>query len=213
MREIRFGTGAFDSAYGMDKEDSEMVMRDLLEVLVRVNRRYLRKHPETPRIYEADISYRRETTVEEFNSIPVILKAGGGDCDDLSPWRVAELIERDREPARIYITCAETQDGMGEAKRLYHIRLKRADGTIEDPSEVLGMHRPLPDGWLPVSGVDDLEAARMASKLWRLQRQGVATAKAKVVELRKRARAGDPEARSLVHILAQIKRAETPRRG
>jgi hypothetical protein len=211
LREIRVTTGAFDSAYGMDKEDSEAVMRDLLQVLVRTNRRYLRKHPECPRIYEADISYRRETTVEEFNSIPVILKAGGGDCDDLAPWRVAELIERDREPARIYITCAETQDGMGEAKRLYHIRLKRADGTIEDPSEVLGMHRALPDGWQPVDGVRDTEAASMATKLWRLQRQGVATAKAKVVELRKRARAGDTEARNLVHILAQIKRAETPR--
>ena len=134
------------------------------------------------------------------------------NCDDLAPWRVAELIERDHEPARIYITCAETQDGMGEAKRLYHIRLKRADGTIEDPSEVLGMHRPLPDGWMPVDGVADLEAARLASKLWRLRRQGVASAKEKVVELRKRARAGDLEARNLVHILAQIRDAETPRR-
>lgn len=195
----------------MDTEDSEAVMHDLLTVLVRTNRRYLRKHPECPRLYEADITYRRETTVEEFNSIPVILKAGGGDCDDLAPWRVAELIERDREPARIYVTCSQTQDGMGEPRRLYHIRLKRADGTIEDPSEVLGMHRSLPDHWQPVSGVDDLEAARLATKLWRLRRQGVASAKDKVIELRKRARAGDRQARELVHILARIRDAEQPR--
>jgi len=195
----------------MDQEDSEKVMMDLLAVLVRVNRRYLRKHPETPRLYEADIGYRRETTVEEFNSIPVILKAGGGDCDDLAPWRVAELIERDREAARIYVTCTETTDGLGEPKRLYHIRLKRGDGTIEDPSEVLGMHRALPDGWQPVDGIDDMTAARLATKLWRLRRQGIVSAKQKVNELRRRARAGDLQAQNLVHILAQIRDAERPR--
>jgi hypothetical protein len=192
----------------MDKDDSEQVMMDLLAVLVRVNRRYLRKHPECPRLYESNVTYRRETTVEEFNSIPVALKAGGADCDDLAPWRVAELIERDHERARIFVTCSETSDGLGEPKRLYHIRVKRADGTIEDPSEVLGMHRALPDGWQPVDGVDDLAAARLATKLWRLQRQGVATAKKKIVELRQRARRGEAEARELVHILAQIRAVE-----
>jgi len=133
------------------------------------------------------------------------------NCDDLAPWRVAELIERDHERARIFVTCSETSDGLGEPKRLYHIRVKRADGTIEDPSEVLGMHRALPDGWQPVDGVDDLAAARLATKLWRLQRQGVATAQQKIVELRRRARRGEPEALALVHILAQIRAVEGAR--
>lgn len=107
-----------------------------LQSLVRINQQYLRTH-KVPRIYESGVRYENEPagTVEEFASIPVVLARGWGDCDDLAPWRVAELREQG-ENARLRVQWKKFRNG-----RLFHIVVRRADGSIEDPSALLGMHQ------------------------------------------------------------------------
>ena len=57
------------------------------------------------------------------------------NCDDLSPWRVAELREHG-EPAKIRIQWKKHPE---TGQKLFHIVVRRADGSIEDPSLLLGM--------------------------------------------------------------------------
>ncbi len=70
-----------------------LFIKPVLDALVEINRFYLRTH-HVPELYRARVRYRPEPddgTPEEFAAIPKILSRGWGDCDDLAPWRVAEL--------------------------------------------------------------------------------------------------------------------------
>lgn len=112
-----------------------LAIKPLLDTLVVVNRLYLRLHPDTPLLYESGVRYREEPkdTIEEFASIPVVLDRMWGDCDDLAPYRCAELLELG-ENASIRIQWRKGPKG-----RLYHIVVRREDDSIEDPSRILGM--------------------------------------------------------------------------
>ena len=110
-------------------------IKPLLDALVVVNRLYLRSH-HVPPLYKSGVRYLQEPAdgkPEEFAAIPVVLARGWGDCDDLAPYRVAELQEAG-EKARIRITWRR----VGK-RRTYHVLVRRADGRIEDPSRLLGM--------------------------------------------------------------------------
>jgi hypothetical protein len=111
-------------------------IKPLLVANVIINRFYLRANPHTPPLYAAGVRYQNEDPTkgyEDFAIIPAIMKRGWGDCDDLCPWRVAELQEQG-ENAKIRIKWKTTPNG-----KLYHIQVRRADGRIEDPSRILGM--------------------------------------------------------------------------
>lgn len=112
-----------------------LTARPILESLVNANQFYLRHH-NVPLLYQAGVRYKPEPrgTHEEFASIPVVLERGWGDCDDLAPWRVAELREAG-EKAKIRITWKRNRNG-----KLFHVQVRRGDGRIEDPSAILGMH-------------------------------------------------------------------------
>ena len=110
------------------------LFKPILSALVDVNLAYLKTH-DVPNLYDSRVRYGREPPgVEEFASIPVILKRGWGDCDDLVGWRVAEL-RHHGEPAKIRIQWRKFSNN----SRLFHVLVRRADGKIEDPSELLGM--------------------------------------------------------------------------
>lgn len=92
-----------------------------------------------PPLYQSGVRYRRETclvstlpeTCERFLTYEQLLRERFGDCDDLSSARCAELIcsgEDPRARARVY----KTEVG-------YHAIVVRGDGSIEDPSALLGM--------------------------------------------------------------------------
>lgn len=110
-----------------------------LECLVALDRVYLRTHPRAPRIYDAGIRYLRDADgasqdtppSELWLTVPDCIAAGGADCKVLAAWRCAELRERDGE---LGARCVLSRVG-----RLWHVRVRRSDGTIEDPSRVLGM--------------------------------------------------------------------------
>jgi hypothetical protein len=73
--------------------------------------------------------------IEEFAAIPAIIERGWDDCDGLAPWRCAELREAG-EPAKIRI---QWKKNPATGQKLYHIVVRRADHSIEDPSALLGM--------------------------------------------------------------------------
>jgi len=107
-------------------------LRALLRVVFSLDVSYLRAHPEIPRLYASGVRYAREPdpSCEDFATTPVVLARGWGDCDDLAPWRAAELVVRDGIAARPELVSVRPG--------LWHVVVRR-DGGVEDPSRVLGM--------------------------------------------------------------------------
>lgn len=117
------------------------VAQGLAEFVIDVNRLYLRTH-KVPSIYEAGVVYREEPAnwpFEEFAPIPQIIMRGWGDCDDLVPWRVAELREAGEEGARVRVVWQIPRRGPHQGRKLFHLLAVRADGREECPSAKLGM--------------------------------------------------------------------------
>jgi len=131
------------------------VIKALLDAQVRNNLLYLSLNPNTPLLYASGVRYKNEPNftfngapAEEFASIPIVLARKWGDCDDLAPWRCAELIHREGEHAKIRVQWRARRNANGTRGRKYfHIVVRRAkkdrfcnDDLIEDPSALLGMH-------------------------------------------------------------------------
>lgn len=57
------------------------------------------------------------------------------NCDDLVSWRIAEL-RNAGENAKVRL---KWQYDVSRSSRMYHVLVRRADGTVEDPSLRLGM--------------------------------------------------------------------------
>lgn len=84
-----------------------------------------------PPLYTSGIRYQREPEGREnWQTASESLARGFGDCEDLAAYRAAELWAAG-EPAAIDIKRVNAE--------LIHIRVRRSDGTIEDPSKLLGM--------------------------------------------------------------------------
>lgn len=112
-----------------------LALKPILEALTTVNFMFLKTHHVAP-LYATGVRYKNEPKEwlnEHFDSVPVVLKRGWGDCDDLAPWRCAELRALG-ERARIRIQWKRLPQG-----RLFHIVVRRENGQIEDPSAILGM--------------------------------------------------------------------------
>lgn len=120
-------------AYAHDLEDVQAVI-DAATILAR----HQVERGRVPPLYSSGVRYRREQHatlpgVERVQSPEETNAMGFGDCDDLAPWRAAEL-QTQGEPARALVV---------ESPRIgYHVVVRRADGTIEDPSARLGMLTP-----------------------------------------------------------------------
>ena len=118
------------------EEYSINAAQEILQGLARANAAAWSLYPNMPRLYESGTRYVRENRGqrEQWKSYPVILKTKQADCDDLSAARVGELIATGEDPGatvHIYRTSPRT----------LHAVVLRSDGTIEDPSRVLGMGR------------------------------------------------------------------------
>lgn len=129
-----------------------LAIRPILEACVLNDMLYLALHKNVPGLYESGVRYEEEPhwtfqgePVEEFASIPICIARGWGDCDDLAPWRCAELRLRARENAKIRIQWQRQRLPGGKLGRKYfHIVVRRADDSVEDPSAKLGMHDRIP---------------------------------------------------------------------
>lgn len=95
-----------------------------------------------PLLYEAGVRYAREARgpdgarLEEWRSPRAVLRARAGDCEDLAAWRVAEL-RASGEPAHFDVLSQPPREG--RSHWLFHIRVRRGSGELEDPSALLGM--------------------------------------------------------------------------
>jgi len=122
------------------------VVRIELEALVQINQLYLATH-RVPPLYTSGVRYQSEPAnyiklgnllvrrAEEFAAIPAVLERGWGDCDDLGPWRCAEL-RNSGEKAKMRVVWVKDKK-TGEKK--FHVLVRRANGAVEDPSHKLGM--------------------------------------------------------------------------
>lgn len=85
-----------------------------------------------PELYQAaragKVRYMEEEK-EEWRTIADVLKAGQGDCEDLSAWRVAELRAAGETKARPVIK----RTGITR----YHALVMRGSGQVEDPTKIL----------------------------------------------------------------------------
>ena len=164
---FHFTTGIFHQPWTRDESEHVMVL--LLETLVKINQLWLRLNPDTPRLYAAGVRYIPESDgSEEWNAIPEVIREQGSDCEDLSGWLVAEWRERDHDPAAAccyYWHKLPPSRLYPDGLTMYHIRAKRGDGTIEDPSAKSGMNVDEVDGFKPLPGVPYEVAHGMANLL------------------------------------------------
>jgi len=87
-----------------------------------------------PPLYSAGVRYRRERGTH-WATPREVWRAKGGDCEDLSAWRIAELRLSGQDPEATFALRHSGKPG------LWHVVVRRGDGTLEDPSAVLGMKR------------------------------------------------------------------------
>lgn len=101
--------------------------------LAALNGLYLRSHS-APLLYASGVEYCEPVQAshggQDLLTIPKVLKAGAGSCGDLSAWRIAEL----------HFEGERAEPIMTRIGNLWHVRVRRGDGRIEDPSALLGMN-------------------------------------------------------------------------
>ena len=138
---MRIDFHATGAVFGSDLVYATETLKILLFALTRLDLLYLERHPDAPRLYESGVRYKRDPRgTERWGDYGDVLEHGGGDCEDLSCIRVAELI-REGIPASPYIGWRVLPDG----RKRYHIVVKRqisaANPTqiIECPATFLGM--------------------------------------------------------------------------
>jgi hypothetical protein len=107
---------------------------DALALLTRLNVAALQRH-RLPSLYRSGVRYVQERRgLDDWLQAPEVYRRRKGDCEDLGAWRAAEL-QLGGEPGA-FADCRPVP-----GRRRWHTFVRRADGTIEDPSRILGMGR------------------------------------------------------------------------
>lgn len=145
MRSIEFNLEILERKG--DSARSRYVLCLLIETLAKINLSLLIQTDTDPDVRApfplllspaARVEYRPEPEgEEEWPDITRIYPRGWGDCEDLAAARLAEVWHSGESGAEPYIRWRVQPDG----RYCFHALLKRANGTIEDPSEQLGMYR------------------------------------------------------------------------
>lgn len=139
---LRINTRFINPRLTTDDELFARVVRCQAESAVLVNRVFLSDNPSTPTLYTSGVRYVNEPlgSIDELVDIPAIIKRGWGDCFHLASWRVAELRQMGEDKATIKLTFKRVSRN-GRKGRLFHVLVRRQDGSLEDPSRLLGMGR------------------------------------------------------------------------
>lgn len=128
-----------------------------LEGLTAENEWLMRSGP-LPPLYASGVRYETEKQ-EMFRHAAMVAASGVGDCEDLAAYRAAELRVTGEDPD----ACVHTY--VSGPRRL-HAVVRRGDGSIEDPSLVLGMQPGRSDVSVspdPLGGMDALTYDRDVS--------------------------------------------------
>lgn len=124
----------FSAEHARGKREIEIALAALMVIDMYEIREYA-----LPALYSSGVRYAREVclapgvreTCERFLSARKALEERTADCDDLAAWRSAELRVSGEDPGAAPF-CRRSEAG-------WHCLVRRSDGTIEDPSVVLGM--------------------------------------------------------------------------
>jgi hypothetical protein len=104
-----------------------------------------------PPLYQSGVRYREEEPGhEDWLDTPAVLRQGYADCEDLAAWRAAELradgfdvepvIKWQWIPREMMIRQGYPADKLpSRGVWLVHCCVRYPDGSIEDPSKILGM--------------------------------------------------------------------------
>lgn len=124
--------------------DTPAALNQALEGLVRVNVAMLiaaiRAGRPVPPLYDLGIRYKREPVPREWwQTVADNIVEKTADCEDLAShlsaqYRVAGMLAGIPFPARA--VCIRT------GPKSYHAIVRMPDGSIQDPSRVLGMKAP-----------------------------------------------------------------------
>lgn len=110
-----------------------------LETLTQINQWHLRQDRYAP-LYHSGVYYQEEPPgEEEWLDTPSLYKQGFGDCEDIACARVGELRHHRGLPAVPCISYKDFEVGPGKVVTLVHVLVLLPDGSVEDPSKVLGM--------------------------------------------------------------------------
>lgn len=109
-------------------DDGVRAIKVLLEVLGEAWALSFRKTP-LPPLYESVVRYEREPNAGEYEDFKCPRRTyedGFGDCDDLVIYRIAELRAKGER------ATVQVMRRMGTGRM--HVRVKRANGKLEDPT-------------------------------------------------------------------------------
>lgn len=124
MIEIAVSDAAFETSDGFASWCSF-----IMDSIVALNRDAIRRG-KVGDIYQSNIRFRADPPgLQTFCDAITVKKRGYGHCADLCAWRRAWLNEHG-EPAELSIKWEYP---------LFHVRVRRADGRLEDVARVLGM--------------------------------------------------------------------------
>jgi len=124
-----------------DREQAANEVCALAEVAIAEARRELRTGA-IPFLYSSGVRFIEQSpNACCFRPPSEVLERKGGDCKQLTTWRIAELREAgiDAKPRVIWL---EATDGQGVKGFIAHMLLRLPDNNLEDPSVNLGMSSP-----------------------------------------------------------------------
>lgn len=114
-------------------QDGPRAVKELLDALIRFWGRRMRRHP-LPPLYQSGIVFRPDPSAgveENWRSPVVTFEHGSGDCDQLVLYRGAELQAAGEDATS---QCMAQRSPIGTKM---HVRVRRANGLVEDPSVLL----------------------------------------------------------------------------
>lgn len=116
---------------GGSGRDLALLIRAVLQAQAEGAAREILAGRPLPPLYQTRIRYRPEPTrgsgIEYFDDPWTVLERGYGDCDDLVVYRNAELLASGEQSGTICLYRPPR----------YHVAVRRASGSAEDPSRVL----------------------------------------------------------------------------
>lgn len=128
-----------DSFDHLDVNDRVFCLQAMLENLIKINVRFLKKFPNTLKFYEAVPQYvikRRPFDIDRWQDIPRTIRIRNGDCKDFVCWRVAECFMAGEPEVGPHVKVSQIRDLI-----VYHITVRHTFPQYweEDPSAAMGM--------------------------------------------------------------------------
>jgi hypothetical protein len=135
--EITFQIDTYDSddpqLRDVDDVSVARAVAALMESLIAIDMDWLQRNGAAP-LYRSGVVYCCATGPERFADIGRVLDCGGGDCAELSAWRIAELRLCGESRAKAILDISRDRE-----TTMYHVLVLRGNGRREDPSIILGM--------------------------------------------------------------------------